>query len=65
MIELGYLMAAAYVIDNAKAFPETTFAMVERCKDLYLQLAQQLESLMEIVPWETLCMFPPPYGSFD
>ncbi|KAF2807528.1 uncharacterized protein BDZ99DRAFT_392986 [Mytilinidion resinicola] len=52
IIELGYLMAAAYILDNARAFSEITLAMILRHKDCYLPLADKDVGLVDIVPWK-------------
>ncbi|KAF2495477.1 hypothetical protein BU16DRAFT_390775 [Lophium mytilinum] len=48
VIELGHLMATAYILDNAQAFSEITLAMMLRHKESYLPLADE-----ELVPWRT------------
>jgi hypothetical protein len=52
--DLGYLMGAAYILDDADLFGEITLAMMMRYKESYLPLA---EHLLSFVPWEVLCTF--------
>ncbi|KAH7344380.1 hypothetical protein BKA66DRAFT_434194, partial [Pyrenochaeta sp. MPI-SDFR-AT-0127] len=52
--ELGYLMAAAYILDNAQAFSEITLSMVFCHTGSYLPLADQVIGLIDFVPWKTL-----------
>jgi len=53
--ELGHLMAAAYVLDNALAFSEITLSMILRHKDRYLSLADEDIGLDESVLWQVIC----------
>ncbi|KAF2801904.1 uncharacterized protein BDZ99DRAFT_504179 [Mytilinidion resinicola] len=55
IVELGHLMAAAYRLDNARAFSEITLAMILLHKDSYLPLADEDIGLLEIVPWKVIC----------
>jgi hypothetical protein len=55
--ELAYLMAAAYIFDNAQAFSRVTLAMVLRHTGSYLPLAEQLIDLFDFVPGKILCKY--------
>ena len=55
--ELGHLMAAAYVLDNARAFGEITLSMILRHKGRYLSLADENIGLDEYLLWQVICKF--------
>jgi hypothetical protein len=55
--ELGYLMAAAYILDNARAFSDITLSMVLHHTDSYLPLADLVIGLIDFVPWKALCKY--------
>ena len=53
--ELGHLMAAAYVLDNARAFGEITLSIILRHKGRYLSLANENIGLDEPLLWQIIC----------
>jgi hypothetical protein len=55
--EFGYLMAAAYILDNAQAFSDITLSMVLHHADSFLPLAEQVIGLIDFVPWKALCKY--------
>ena len=55
--ELGYLMAAAYILDNAQAFSDITLAMILHHTDSFLPLAEEAIGLIDFVPWKALCKY--------
>ena len=57
ILELGHLMAAAYVFDNAQAFREITLSMMLRHKDSYLPLTDKDIGLVNFIPWKTFCKY--------
>ncbi|KAK7178318.1 hypothetical protein PSPO01_15627 [Paraphaeosphaeria sporulosa] len=52
--ELGHLMAAAYILDNARAFSEITLSMILYYKDRYLSLAEEDIGLDDSVLWRVI-----------
>ncbi|KAF2821284.1 hypothetical protein CC86DRAFT_426506 [Ophiobolus disseminans] len=52
IVGLGYLMAAAYILDDATAFSEITLAMAMRHNESYLLLVRKIDCLLDYVPWE-------------
>lgn len=52
-LELGRLLVASYILDNACAFEQLTLAMIVRSKDSYIPLADEFGDL---IPWKTFCM---------
>jgi hypothetical protein len=65
IIELGQLMAAAYVLNNARSFKEITLSMILGHKDSYLPLADEEVGLVNKVPWETVCEYYPKIFKFN
>jgi hypothetical protein len=55
IFELGYLMAAAYILDNPRAFSEITRSMIFRYNKSYLPLVDKTVGLIDFVPWKTFC----------
>ena len=55
IFELGHLMAAAYILDNARAFDEITLLMLFHHKGSYLPLADEIAGLIDFIPWKTFC----------
>jgi hypothetical protein len=52
IVELGRLMAAAYMLDNARAFGEITLSMILRHKESYLLLLDETAGIIDFVPWK-------------
>lgn len=57
ILEFGYLMAAAYILDNAQAFSDITLLMVLHHADSFLPLAEQVIGFIDFVPWKALCKY--------
>ena len=57
ILELGYLMAAAYILDDAQAFGDITISMMLHHQGSYLPLADQVVGLTDWVPWKALCEY--------
>jgi hypothetical protein len=57
IFELGRLMAAAYILDNARAFNEITRSMILRYNESYLPLADKTVGLIDFIPWKTFCKY--------
>lgn len=57
LTDLAYLMAAAYVMDDAAAFSEITFSMVLRHCGSYLILAEPGDDLVDYISWQTCCKY--------
>jgi hypothetical protein len=55
--ELGYLMVAAYILDNARAFSDITLSMMLHHTDSYLPLADEVIGLIDFLPWKALCKY--------
>jgi hypothetical protein len=55
ILEMGHLMAAAYILDNARAFMDTTWEMIFRHGGSYLRLADQGLRLTDFVPMKAFC----------
>ncbi|CAO2658413.1 Nn.00g061360.m01.CDS01 [Neocucurbitaria sp. VM-36] len=53
---LGQLMAAAYLLDNPRAFSEITLAMLFRHKGSYLELAEPDLGLVDFIPMRIFCL---------
>ena len=57
ILKLGYLMAAAYILDDAQAFGDITISMMLHHQGSYLPLADQVVGLTDWVPWKVLCKY--------
>jgi hypothetical protein len=57
ILELSYLMSAAYILDDAQAFGDITLSMMLDHKDSYLPLADQGAGISDWVPWKVLCKY--------
>jgi hypothetical protein len=57
ILELSYLMSAAYIFDDAQAFGDITLSMMLNHKDSYLPLADQGAGITDGVPWKVLCKY--------
>lgn len=55
MVDLGYLMAAAYLFGNMEAFAALTLALILHHEGSYLELLDK-ELISESIPWKTFCM---------
>ena len=58
MLDFGWLMSAAYLLDDAKAFSEITREMMMERGDSYLDLADS-KDIGPIVPWKVFCELSP------
>lgn len=59
ILEMGHLMAAAYILDNARAFMDITWEMIFRNGGSYLRLADQGLRLTDFVPMKAFCKSDP------
>lgn len=57
ILELSYLMSAAYILDDAQAFGDITLSMMLNHKDSSLPLADQGAGITDWVPWKVLCKY--------
>jgi hypothetical protein len=57
ILELSYLMSAAYIFDDAQAFGDITLSMMLNHKDSYLPLADQGAGITDWVPWKVVCKY--------
>jgi hypothetical protein len=55
--ELGCLMVAAYILDNAQAFSDITLSMILHHTGSYLPLADEVIGLIEFLSWKALCKY--------
>ena len=53
ILELGRLSVASYILDNAWAFGQLTYAMIFRSRDSYIPLASEFS---DYIPQKTFCM---------
>ena len=55
MMDMGYLLAAAFLFDETELFAANTLALILQCKGSYLELMDD-KVLNEFLPWKTICM---------
>jgi hypothetical protein len=53
ILELGRLSVASYILNNACAFAQLTFAMISRSRDSYIPLADEFS---DHIPQKIFCM---------
>jgi hypothetical protein len=53
ILELGRLLVASYILNDARAFGQLTFAIVSRSTDSYIPLADEFN---DHIPEKTFCM---------